>query len=549
MELSKNQLTKNLEQTKNYLAQKVDIEPSYSCLIKTLNSIIETLQTPIKPIVKFVSPSVNLATKLKEQSEANKSLRSLYEFQGISPIQQIYQIVQNCDVICLIYNSRHNILEHHQKLIELAQQHNISLILLVIQPKIDHPYTHLSNWLTAQNYAQVNQLLLAWDNFGSLEDFQNRDIYQQLLIELATTVTAKSEARRIKEIVPQIKLFFDTEITDIKQTNDTSSQIGISPEYQQKTQQLINKSKQEIQQYLRNTKQIIQQSKSDYLNPFIPDSWTFILQEIIQLSQVKVTSENGNTYVELTIKNEKNIKYLYSYILGFYQQKVIDTLGDQWSKINYVYGEGGLQALIAQINAELENLSLLYLSKTETSKLTLITELQPSLDLAQIIDTHCLKNQTRIPFDYNYTQSSWFRLLISGVIGLGIYLVTKLYLGTGKYIGFFILIFQIINLLTGQNIRKIKIKQHQKELKRTVDNKYQNLIRIIVDKLIQTIIDSLESQCQLYQQQIEAITTEFQTKSETSQTITNQHKLRINNLQQDQEKILAWFDEQLTINN
>ncbi len=537
------QLIKNLEQSKNYLAQKVATEPSYSYLIKKLNSTIETLQTPIKPIVKFVSPSVKLPTKLKEQSEANQTLRSLYEFQAISPIQQIYQIVQNCDVICLIYNSRHNMLEHHQKLIELAQQSNISLILLVIQPKIDHPYAHLSNWLTEQNYSQVNQLLLAWDNFGNLEDLQNRDIYQQLLIQLATTVKVKSKARIIKEIVPQIKLFFYTEITDNKQTKNTSSQIGVSSEYQQKAQQLINKTKQEIQQYVRNTKQILQQSKSYYLNPFIPDSWMFIIQEIIQLSQVKVTSENEKTYVELTVKKDQNVKYLHNYILGFYQQKVIDTLEDQWSKINYVYGEGGLQALIAKINAELETLSLLYLSKTEVSKLTLITEPQPSLDLAQIIDTNCLKNQTRIPFDYNYTQSSWFRLFISGVIGLGIYLVTKLYLGTGKYIGFFILIFQIINLLTGQNIRKIKIKQHQKELKRTVDNKYQSLIRIIVDKLIQTIIDSLEFQSQLYQQQIEAIITGTSTKSDTNQTITNQQQSRINNLQQDQEKILALFEQ------
>ncbi|MGL6343065.1 MAG: hypothetical protein ACRC80_28495, partial [Waterburya sp.] len=187
-------------------------------------------------------------------------------------------------------------------------------------------------------------------------------------------------------------------------------------------------------------------------------------------------------------------------------------------------------------------LSLLYPSKTDP-KLTLITQVQPSLDLIQIIDIHCLKNQTRMLFDYNYTQSSWFRLLIAGLIGLGIYLVTKLYLGTGKYIGFFILIFQIINLLTGQNIKKLKIKQHQKELKRIVDNKYQNLIRIIVDKLIQTLIDSLELQGKLYQQQIEAIVTGSATKSKTNPTIINQQQVRINNLQQDQEKILALFEQ------
>lgn len=543
MSLNYSKLIKNLEQSTNYLTQKVGTEPSYSYLIKKLNSTIETLQTPIKPIVKFVSPSVNLANKFKEQSEVNKKLRSLYDFQAISPIQQLNKIIKNCDVICLIYNSRHNIQRHHQKLIELAQQDNISLILLVIQPKLDHPYTHLSHWLAAQNYSQVNQLLLAWNNFGNLENFQDRDIYQQSLIQLLTTAKVKSEARIIEKIVSQIQLFFYTEITVTKETKNTFCHTEISAKEHQINQQLINKTKQEIQQYVRNTKQVIQQLKNDYLNPFIPDSWIFIIQEIIQLSQVKVTSENKNSYAELTIQTDNNVEDLYSYIIKLYQEKVIDTLEDQWSKINYVYEEGGLQALIAKINAELETFSLLYPSKTETLKHTLITETQPSLDLIEIIDIHCLKKQTRILFDYNYTQSSWFRLLIAGSIGLGIYLVTKLYLGTGKYIGFFILIFQIINLLTGQNLRKLKIKQHQKELKRIVDNKYQNLIRIIVDKLIQTLIDSLESQTQLYQQQIEAIVTGFPTKSKTNPTITNQQQVRINNLQQDQEKILALFEQ------
>jgi hypothetical protein len=527
MELSKSRLIENLEKTQKYLAQKVAIQPSYACLIQTLDSTIETLKESIKPVVKFVSPSVRLASKLKEQSEENKILRSLYNFQAVSPIKQLYEIVKNCDVICLVYNSRHNIQKHHQKLIELAQQNNISLILLVIQTKIDYPYTHLSNWLTAQNYSQVNQLLLGWDNFGNLEDLHYQDSYQQLLIQLHTTVTVQSQERIIKEIIPQIKHFFYIEITNTQQNKNNLSQIVNTVEYQQ----VIKKNKQEIKQYIQNTKQTIQQSKSDYLNPFRSDTWMYQIQEIIQSSQVQITTENGKPYVELIVKNNKNTEYLHSYILSLYQQKIIDTLVFQWSNINYVYEEGGLQVLINKINAELETVISPDLSQIEIPKFTLITELKPNLDLTTIIDNHCLRGHTRIPFDYNFTQSSWFRFLISCLIGLGIYLVTKLYFGTGKYIGFFILIFQIINLLTGQSIKKTKIKQHQKELKRLVDNKYQNLIRIIVDKLTQTLINYLESVSQLYQQQIEKIiTNELQPKPETTQTT--------NNLQQDKEKIL-----------
>ena len=164
------------------------------------------------------------------------------------------------------------------------------------------------------------------------------------------------------------------------------------------------------------------------------------------------------------------------------------------------------------------------------------------MDLAKFIDSSCLKTNSRILFDYSFTQSSWFRLLISVLVGTGIYLITKLFFGTGKFIGFVILIFQAINLLIGQDIRTIKLKQHKNELKRTVEIKYQNLIRLLVDKVIQTLIISLEQENQLYQQQIDAIATRINAQLKCIQQTINHHKTRINNLKQDQTQILSWFD-------
>ena len=544
IELSK--LINILEKINHYLSQKLEAEPSYSKLIETLDSEINNLKILSKPIVKIVSPCVVLATKFQAINEANQDLRSLYEFQVVSPIKQLKKITTDCDVICLIYNSSQNILEAHQKLIELANQDNISFILVVKQKELDTLYTNLSDWLKAQNYSQVNQLFLPLADFIDLDNPQSIDIFQQLLLELSEPIKEKLAARIVKQTITKMQIFFETELKnawrEIKKTKDRYLQGESLAQYQLKTRQTFNKINREKQQVFKCIQQNINHSKSDYLNLFLTNSWIYTIQQLIQESQLKIVQEDQKKYIYLTVEHLDYTEYIHSYVLGLYQQKITEALKFQWSEINLVYAGGGLEQLTKKINTELETISSLYPQEFYLRETFLTEEKQPNLDLAKFIDSSCLKTNSRILFDYSFTQSSWFRLLISVLVGTGIYLITKLFFGTGKFIGFVILIFQAINLLIGQDIRTIKLKQHKNELKRTVEIKYQNLIRLLVDKVIQTLIISLEQENQLYQQQIDAIATIVNAKLESIKQTINHHKTRINNLKQDQTQILSWFD-------
>lgn len=535
-----------LEKINYYLSQKLETEPSYSKLIETLDSEIYNLKIVSKPIVKIVSPCVALATKFQAINKANQQLRSLYEFQVVSPIKQLKKITLNCDVICLIFNSGQNILQAHQKLIKLANKNNISLILLVEQQEIKTLYANLTDWLAAQNYSQLNQLLLPLADFIDLDNPQSIDVFQQLLLELSEPAKEKFVARIVKQSITKIQLFFDTESNkawqDIQQTKDRYLQGESPAQYQTKIRQTFNKINREKQQFFKCIQQNINHSRSDYLNPFIFNSWIFTIQEVIQESQLKIVQEDQKKYIYLTVEHPDYTEYIHSYVSGLYQQKITETLEFQWSEINLVYAGGGLEQLTKKINTELEIINSLYPQEFYLMETVLTEENQPNLDLAKFIDSSCLKANSRILFDYSFTQSSWFRLLISVLVGTGIYLITKLLFGTGKFIGFVILIFQAINLLIGQDIRKMKLKQHKNELKRTVEHKYQNLIRLLVDKVIQTLIISLEQENQLYQQQIDEIATIVNAKSESIKQTINYHKTRINNLKQDQTQILSWFD-------
>jgi hypothetical protein len=550
MESNINQLDKlvnSLKKSKHYLRQKVEVEASYSNLINQLDLKIELLKNNSKPTIKLISCSTALASTLKEHSEANPELRSLYVFETIFCLKDISVITNHCSVIFLIYQAHQKVTERHQKLVDIAAKRNISLFILVEQNKSNNSDKTLTKWLEFQKYIKINDSLLPINNFFNLDNHQQINLYQQFLIERVAIFQNNMIQQNWQEIVEDIEHFFKTEKnTNWRKIQEVKHKYlqakGIHDYQQNLLKKVFNQIKQQQQQKILDLKQKINQSRSDYLNLFMPDSWMFEIQDIIQLSKIKLEKQTAATYLYLTVKNGNHREYIDSYILSLYQQKVTETLNSQWSNINYVYANGGLNKLIEQVNQKLATITLLETSEIDSSKVDLNLEPLPELDLAKIIDADCLKLNSRMIFDYDYTQSSWFKLLISVLIGSGIYLVTKLYSGTGKYIGFFILFFQIINLLTGQSIRKTKLKNCQKELQRNVSNKYQILIRLIVEQLIQTLIISLEQKNQQYQENIDAIADFAYSKLDQIKQDINQYQLRKESLQQDLQKIKSWFD-------
>ncbi|MEO1671071.1 MAG: hypothetical protein AAFR77_09855, partial [Cyanobacteria bacterium J06631_2] len=128
-------LISNIERSKQLLTEKAEAESGYQELIETLDSYLARLGSDLKPVVKIVSPSRVLAEKLQSQNEADEVLRSLCEFQVVSPISNLRQVLQHCDLIVLLYDSSHTIHPHHYKLVELAHKEEIALFLLLHQSK------------------------------------------------------------------------------------------------------------------------------------------------------------------------------------------------------------------------------------------------------------------------------------------------------------------------------------------------------------------------------------------------------------------------------
>ncbi|MFM2313889.1 MAG: hypothetical protein RLZZ04_3165 [Cyanobacteriota bacterium] len=487
-----------------------------------------------------------LATSLQQHHETDESLRSLYEFEAIAPITQILQILQHCAVICFVYDSRHQIRDHHQKLMELAHQQQISLFLLVHKSPSKINGDRYSDWLNRQATELNDWVKLPLDDFIDFQDQQQLDLYGRSLIEVFSTVERTSWERSQTETAQVIQLFFQREITgtwqEIKYLRNKYL-AGQQPYLvQQQLRQSINNLSQAKRQKIQDIKQDLNHFKADLLNPFLVNSLIFNLQQLIDSAQIKVVKELDETYLYLILDRFPDRPLINDYILEFCQQKIKEVLEEQWSKINYVYGSGGLKKLVTLINQELETISPLLDDQFDWCNFKLV-EKNPrlELDLRQTIEPYCLKVNSRIAFDYRYTESSWFRLLISALIGVVIYLITWIFLGEGKYLGFMIVLFQIINLITGQNIKKAKLKQQSKELKRLVDQKYQSLVRTMIHQLTQTLIIEVDHQGQIYQQDwLQAIAT-AQSKLDELKQSSEQQKSRVERLKQDCNKIQSWF--------
>ena len=529
-------LIDRLDEINDYLVREA-ISPD--CELIDLNSLREKLYTA-KPVVKIVSPSPPLADNFRKnladsklRSRSGLLASSLYEFQICAPITNIQQIVRHCDLICFIYYFKHTVTKQHQKLIELARQNNIDLILLVRQPDGNIQNANLSSWLEAQDYS-LDEVQLPLDDFINLNHPSDIDIYQQLLLRSLETLRTRFIARHQQELKTLIEVFFERQIASIEPLYPL---LDKPPHhYRQQLEQISNSIRQEKQQLVTTIKQNINYLRSDLLNPFITESLMFSVRQIIDLATVKVVPEAEATYLYLTINNSVQTRYIHDYIIDLCQQRIEEIIAFQWSQIEYVYG-GGINNLIAKVNDELKTITN---SVDLNNDFILLTE-PHSLNLTEFIDLYCLKENSRIVFDYHFTQSSWFRLLISVVIGLGIYFVTLIFLGSGKHFGLVIALFQIVNLITGRNPKKVKLKQHSKELKRLVNSQYQILVRLVVDKLIQTLITALESQTKLDLNELETAIALARTRLKRSFSTIPQNKAKID-LQQQRAKILSLLD-------
>ena len=330
-------------------------------------------------------------------------------------------------------------------------------------------------------------------------------LYLELIDSLKSIQSTASNSNRYPKFKQQanrtINRYFEREKQIIWQNIARRKDVYLLGKNPEQIQQIINqlphRCNRLVQNNLRVYKQYNNQNKLDLINPFLSNSLMYRVQNAIQEAEIVDEKTQHKTYLRLVLKNKIYSEQIHTYVMNICQQSLATWLTQEWQNIETNYNNGGLSKLQQQIQSEVHPLANL------CQEITLDrTIIEPSLQINDYICSSALADNSKIPFDYHYTQSTWFRLLVAIIIGTIVYVVT------GRLFGFILLFVQFVNLLTGQDARKIRLRQHTKEIKRILDGKYQFLIRFLVDKVIQDIAIALDEIDRNYQEQIDSITQE-----------------------------------------
>ncbi len=535
-------LLSKLSRVREYLAvkEKADANGIYQNIATEIDSLLDELPH-IKPKIKLVSSKIALSKQLKAISEQDAHLNQQYQLQIIPPDWEIRQILNGCEFILLVWESQQKVSTKEQLLIQQAIDSNLGLLIAII----GHISADINSWLAVQANKFSSEIIFLSPSFLVVTVPGCINQYQQRLTQLLPIARVKLETRLSQKLIRKINQIV-RDFNQKKQEKIAAIQLSCSDNEidlsRQHLNQLMQKIKQRQTHCLQEIKGTINYQKSLLLNPFTKDNLIWSTQEIISQSDIKITRNGKETYlvpiVKTDIKADNSEKELYLYLADLYQFKFQAYFNQEWDKCNHTYGNGGLKQLRQELEFELKPIAHMCNITIESKAIAL-----PEFQLSNVAYLPILEAGSKIVFDNHFSDSKWFRLLIAVGIGAIIFIVTLLLFGEGRFFGFIIVIFQFINLFTGRDARTVKLAQQTKELKRTLDNKYQVLIRLCAEKITRDLIAAIDHEQRFYQQQLDAIALAAKEQLSTANKSIEGDRQEINQLKQDRQHILSLLND------
>jgi len=520
-----------LQRIKQYLAHKIGQGEEHNLLIQDLDSLA-TEALNYQPRVAIVGRQEEFLEKVKLVNQNFELLNSCCQFLTITLPYNLNRLLKDCDLVFLVVDSSKEIIPIEKKLVIKSQAINVTLIVI----DFNQSQTQIQSWLEQDSSSSINYFNFP-DKFCEQSPLLSvQPEYDNFLkILLADTIFPREAIfeENLKKMVN--KYFMQNKIKyweEIKQQKQKFLLGDNHNQFQEKLRQLNPKVNKILQQNFKIIRQTLQESKQELVNPYVSTSFIYNIQQLICDSTVVQSRDNKEVYLNLVVIEAKHRKAIHRKVLELYQQRIDLWIEEQWKLLDQ-------ELNIFNELREISDRELKFLYGLSEVEIDLPRIAQPVFYLDKYICPTTLSEINRTIFDYHYSQSAWFRIGIAIAVGAVFFLLTD------RLFGFIFLVFQIVNLLTGQSTKSIKLKQQTKELKRLADHKYQNLVKFIADKLIQDINIFLDKQLQLYQDIVNSYLQESNRNlAEIKQkNVFNQNK--ISELNQDQQNIMQIINDSL----
>ncbi len=522
--------TQKLQTINQYLTQRLTHYPDYQTLIDDLNTAIKNGQSP--PItVTLIGHSKVLLEDVKTLTAGNTEFCSFCKLQTTTLPNNLERVLRKCDLVCLVKDGAKPVSRSEKKLIKKIATANVTFYCIIITPKNNLSETTRDNtlfsYLTEKKLQPITSYFLAQETFKYIDYSEDVEQYYHFLESCSIKIKQKNQeyfTKKIQSYFEQTKGHCFSQILEQRRTFIGGQRLD---EFKQKINQSCNQINQTIQNTFKNIKQEINQEKIQLTNPFLYDTMMYRVQSAIQNATVIEYRDKNQVYLSLTIKNKDYTQLIHSYILELCHQELNLWLEKQWEILDNNSETGKVNELFKTINQKLEFLDCLS-AKTTISNI----ENRFSFEIYDYVSFSLLEENNKIPFDYHYSQSAWFRLTVI------LFVVGMIFIFTNKIFGFIILFIQLLNLLTGRDPKKMRLRQQTKEMKRTMDSKYQFFVRFIADKFLQSFCRYLDEQSIQYKEEVNFI---FEQAKEELEQI----KLKIDYLK---EQIAVLKEDQAEVN-
>ena len=459
---------------------------------------------------------------LGSQSATPQSPELLFEGQPSLELQKSEFGRQrvDCDSLCLILDTSQNQFNVAKQLIDRASQSQVSLLAIMV----NHESHRSSNQRIEDYLADIETYLQTYGSSFKLPSLllslssnnpDNQDSFNRFCQSLeAFAKRSKSEDILVKRLTSQAQSQIELIEAVLKAQTEPLEQEGQINELNSPDIKLNNWQKQ-IEKVVRQIKDEFKESKRNLLDEYLSNSIISKIRRSVAELEPQVTKREGAKYIQLRSITDQTID-ANTTIIRFCHGDLQQWAKEEWKKIHFHQGEGGLSQLFNQTYELLDSLSASPINRStfQIRQTVEISEL-PESSFEPIASETAFTEVSLFSYLYKKVRGFFGILLIFSLFGIGRQDVRELIgqfasgaFNQAPWVSFFVLLAAVWLMIYSfiKDYKRYKRTEREKGVEKLRANLASRYESIVKNRLVEEVDRSLMSALDAESQQLIDIT-------------------------------------------
>ncbi|MGB7415251.1 MAG: hypothetical protein WA902_13685, partial [Thermosynechococcaceae cyanobacterium] len=486
---------------------------------------------------------------------SEKSPALLFKTQSIlEKSDEFYQQLSNCDVLCLVVNSKELLSAAEQAFIQRAAGQVPHIFLVIDTPRLGQDWqdqelsgaAEISTWLKIQNLNQTVELVtLSLELFNPntprgtmIESGAQPDLIQfSQRLSVFTTSEAIEEillARLKPQVAQQIdqidQILSSQEQAIAKEIEQIEQNLGSSKsaELKETIRKAVRKASDERDKFFRQVKIDLDQSKRNLSDKVRKSSLPSKIRDKVNTLESRIQQRGDLHFLQLHSSTANTPDGVNQELMYLCRSELSEWTTQEWNQLCSNYSDGGWMGMMQRIIKALNVIP----------KVSLPDEFQKSLqpiNLEKILKVSIVACDCEVRYNQESLGGYLFkntRSQVTGIISM-IGIFGGAFGLANTHPAFAVLPLLLLLPVLGSLIssyKKVQTKKHHEEgerLKERVFNYYQDLSRNLTDNISQTINLALDTEAQRIREAIETANENLQAHSTSTDKQQGQTKSRL----------------------